>query len=196
MSFPYLAFKIAHGCSQGRVWFSPSFPGTLLLRQPSKLSFQVVIHRLLDRTNGELQRSVPHLAGFRAHLGGFYVDKLLFLQLATVLGTGVGTHASVLANLPDAGPAVMRFPVLTEHQVGVDRQLARGKPQREDRIGQKKIVAQRAAVGVSILEFRGVPSPKVFKDSTPMFWRMSIEKSNFTLRSQVYSCKRTADPVC
>ena len=79
--------------------------------------------------------------------------------------------------------------VLTEHQVGVDRQLARGKPQREDRIGQKKIVAQGAAVGVSILEFRGVPSPKVFKDSTPMFWRMSIEKSNFTLRSQVYSCK-------
>ena len=180
----------------GACLVSPSFPGALLLRHPRQLALQVVIHRLLDRPDGKLQGAVPHFTGLGAHLGGFYVDKLLFLQLANVLGNGVGTHASVLANLPDAGPALMRFPVLTEHQVGVDRQLARGKPQREDRIGQKKIVAQRAAVGVSILEFRGVPSPKVFKDSTPMFWRMSIEESNFTLRSQVYSCKRTADPVC
>ena len=57
-------------------------------------------------------------------------------------------------------------------------------------------MAQRAAVGVSVLEFRGVPSPAVFKDSTPMFPAMSIAFSDFTLRSQVYFCKRTADPVC
>ena len=57
-------------------------------------------------------------------------------------------------------------------------------------------MAQWAAVGVSVLEFRGVPSPVVFKDSTPMFWPMSIAFSGFTLRSQAYSCKRTADPVC
>lgn len=37
---------------------------------------------------------------------------------------GVGAHAGVLANLPDTGPALVGFPVLAEHQVGVDRQLA------------------------------------------------------------------------
>ena len=113
-----------------------------------------------------------------------------------VLPHRVGTHASVLANLPDAGPALVGFPVLAENQVGVDRQLAWGQSQGEDRIGQKKIVAQRAAIGVSVLEFRGVPSPKVFKDSTPMFWPMSIAFSDFTLRSQVYSCKGSSDLFC
>ena len=32
VSFPYLAVKTAHGGTRGRVWFSPSFPGALLLR--------------------------------------------------------------------------------------------------------------------------------------------------------------------
>ena len=150
----------------------------------------------MDRTDRIEQIAVAHQTCLCFYLRRFRVDQSLLFQLPNVLGNRVGTHAGILADPPDTGPALMRFPVLTEHQVGVDRQLARGKPQREDRIGQKKIVAQRAAVGVSILEFRGVPSPKVFKDSTPMFWRMSIEKSNFTLRSQVYSCKRTANPVC
>ena len=97
----------------------------------------------------------------------------------------------MLANLPDARPALVGFPVLAENQVGVDRQLAWGQSQGEDRIGQKKIVAQRAAIGVSVLEFRGVPSPMIFQDSTPMFWPMSIEKFKFTTRSQAYSCKRS-----
>ena len=33
-SFPYPASKTAHRASQARVWFSPPFPGALLLRQP------------------------------------------------------------------------------------------------------------------------------------------------------------------
>ena len=84
---------------------------------------QLVIYCLLDGPNGELQRSVPHLTGFRAHLGGFYVNKELVLQLANILGYGVSTHPCVLTYASDAGPALMCFPVLAEHQVGVDRQL-------------------------------------------------------------------------
>ena len=103
---------------------SPSFPGALLLRQTSKLSFQVVVDGFLDRTDGELQRSIPHLAFTSPHLGWFHVDELLVLQLANVFGHRVGTHPSVLADLPDAGPALVGFPVLAEHQVGVDRQFA------------------------------------------------------------------------
>ena len=64
---------------------SPPFPGALLLRQPSKLSFQVVVDGFLDRTDGELQRSIPHLAGLGTHLGWFHVDELLLLQQANVL---------------------------------------------------------------------------------------------------------------
>ena len=129
--------------------------------------------------------AVAPLAGLGSHLGGFYIDEQLFLQLANVLGNGVGTHPGMLANLPNAGPALVGFPVLAEHQVGVDRQLAWGQSQGEDLVGQKKIVAQWAAVGVSVLEFRGVPSLVFFQDSTPMFLTMSIEKSDFTLRSRV-----------
>ena len=68
--------------------------------------------------------AVAHLTGFRTYLGGFHVDELLVLQLANVFGHRVGTHPSVLANPPDAGPALVGFPVLAEHQVGVDRQFA------------------------------------------------------------------------
>ena len=109
---------------------------------------------------------------------------MLVLQLPNVLGYGVGAHARVLTDLPDAGPALVGFPVLAEHQVGVDGQLAWGKPQGEDLIWQKKKSSQWAAVGVSVLEFRGVPSPMIFQDSTPMFAAMSIEKLDFTACSQ------------
>ena len=117
----------------------------------------MVVDGFLNGTNGELQGAIPHLARFRAYLSGFYVDELPFFKLANVFGHRVGAHARVLANPPDAGPALMRFPVLAEDQVGVDGQLAGSQSQREDLVGQKKITAQRAAVGVSVSDFRGVP---------------------------------------
>ena len=137
--------------------------------------------------------AVPHPTGLGAHLGWFHINELFFFQPSNVFCNRVGAHSSGLANAPDAGPTLMRFPVLAEHQVGVDGQFAGGKSQREDRIWQKKIVAQWAAAGVSVLEFRGVPSPMIFYDSTPTHETMSIEKSKFTLRSQVYFCKGSSD---
>lgn len=113
----------SHNRTQGRTGpnlVSPFFLGALLLRKSHKLALQVVIHRLMDGTDGELQRPIPHLAGFHAHLGGFYVDELPFFKLADVFRNGVGPHARVLTDLPDAGPALVGFPVLAEHQVGVD----------------------------------------------------------------------------
>ena len=112
VSFPYPASKTAQKATQGRVWLSLSFPGALLLRQASKLSFQVVVDSFLDGPDGELQGAIPHLAGLGTHLGGFHVDELLVLQLPNVLGYGVGAHARVLTDLPDAGPALVGFPVL------------------------------------------------------------------------------------
>ena len=67
-----------------------------------------------------MQGAVAHLAGLGAHLGGFHVDELLVLQLSYVFRNRVGAHARVLADLSDAGPALVGFPVLAEHQVGVD----------------------------------------------------------------------------
>ena len=122
--FPYPVLKTAHRATQGRVWTSPFFSGTLLLRQPHQLALQVVVDSFLDGPDGKLQGAVPHLARFRAHLGGFYVDELPFFELANVFRNRVGAHAGVLADLPDAGPALVGFPVLTEDQVGIDGQLA------------------------------------------------------------------------
>ena len=56
-------------------------------------------------------------------------------------------------------------------------------------------MAQRAAVGVSVLEFRGVTSLVIVQDSTPKFEAMSIEKSDFTACSQVYSCMPFSKPL-
>ena len=63
---------------------------------------------------------VAHQARLSSYLRGFRVDQSLLLQLPNVLGNRVGTHAGILADPPDTGPALMRFPVLAENQVGVD----------------------------------------------------------------------------
>ena len=105
-----------------------------------------------------MQGAVSYLTGFRAHLGWFHVDELFLLQLPNVLGNCVGAHPGVLANASDTGPAPVRFPVLTENQVCVDGQLTGGKSQSENLIGQKKIMAQWASVGVSVFDFRDVTS--------------------------------------
>ena len=144
--FPTLFSNRPQIVAQGRIWFSPFFLSRLSRWQPSQLALQVVVDGFLNGTNGELQGAIPHLARFRAYLSGFYVDELPFFKLANVFGHRVGAHARVLANPPDAGPALMRFPVLAEDQVGVDRQLAGSQSQREDLVGQKKITAQRAGI--------------------------------------------------
>ena len=121
MFLPYPGLKIANRGTQGRVLVSASFLGALLLRQPCQLALQVVIHSLLDGANCEKQGTISHLAGFSTHLGWFYIDKSLVLQLPYVFHNRVSAHPGILANAPYAGPALVRFPVLAENQVGIDR---------------------------------------------------------------------------
>lgn len=103
----------------------PFFLEAFLLRQGCQVLFQLVIRRLLDRADRIEQIAVAHQASLSFYLRGFRVDQSLLFQLSYVLGNCVGAHAGVLADLPDAGPALMGFPILAEYQVGVDRQLAR-----------------------------------------------------------------------
>ena len=139
---PYSASKTAHRATQALVWFSPFFPPAFLLRQSRQILLQLVIHRLLDGADRVTQIPVPHQACLGFYFCGFRVDQSLFFQLSYVLCNRVGTHPGMLADPSDAGPALMRFPVLAEHQVGIDGQFARGKTQREDFVWQKKIMAQ------------------------------------------------------
>ena len=118
------------------------FLPALLLWQSCQISFQLVIHRLLDRTDCVKKIPIAHQACLGFYFCGFRVDQSLFFQLSYVLCNRVGTHPGMLADPSDAGPALMRFPVLAEHQVGIDGQFARGKTQREDFVWQKKIMAQ------------------------------------------------------
>ena len=55
-------------------------------------------------------------------------------------------------------------------------------------------MAQWAALSESVFDFRGVPFPMIFQDSTPMFWPMSIAFSDFTLRSRVQSLRAHLKP--
>ena len=164
--------------------------------QDCQVPFQLVVYSLLDRPDGKSQSAVSNFPISSLYFCRFNIDKPFVFQMTNVLSNRVGAHASVLANLPDARPALVGFPVLAENQVGVDRQLAWGQSQGEDLVGQKKKSSQWAAVGVSVLEFRGVTSLVIVQDSTPMFWPMSIEKSKFTTRSQAYSCKGSSDLFC
>ena len=79
VSFPYLAVKTAHGGTRGRVWFSPPFPGTLLLRKSRKLALQVVIHRIVNGKDRVKQRPVSRSAVQCPHRCRQRFDEILVL---------------------------------------------------------------------------------------------------------------------
>ena len=141
---------------------SPSFSPTFSRWHHGQLPLQVVIHRLLDEADGKSQGAIPNFPISSLYFRRFNTDEPFFLQLSNILCNRVGAHASVLTYASDAWPALVRFPVLTENQVGVDGQLTGGKSQSENLIGQKKIMAKWTALSVSVLEFRGVTSPIIF----------------------------------
>ena len=114
VSVPYPTLKTAHRASQGRVWGSPSFPGALLLRQGSHVPLQLVIYRLLDRSNGKPQGAFPNFPISSLYFNWLHIDEALFFWLPYVLGHRVGAHARVLAYAPDTGPALMCFLVLPD----------------------------------------------------------------------------------
>lgn len=99
----------------------------------------------------------------------------------------------MLTNASDTGPALIGFPVFAVNQVGVDRHLTWAKAQCENGVGQKKKSSLIQPFRVCVSDFRAATSIMVFKKFTPIFQPMSIEKSKFTLRSQVYSCKHAVN---
>ena len=132
-------------------------------RQDCQVPLQLVVYCLLDRSDGKSQSAVSHLASFSFHLCWFHIDEALFFQLANVLGNGVGAHAGMLANPPNAGPALVGLPVLTENQVGVERHLLWGKPQGENGVGQKEKSALIQPFRVSVFDFRAATSGVIFQ---------------------------------
>ena len=104
---------------------SPFFPNALWVWQSYQIPLQLVFHCFLDGSDRVTQIPVPHQACLCFYLRGFCVDQSLFFQLSYVFCNRIGTHAGILADPPDTGPALMRFPVLAEHQVSINRQFAR-----------------------------------------------------------------------
>ena len=104
---------------------SPFFPNALWVWQSYQIPLQLVFHCFLDGSDRVTQIPVPHQACLGFYFCRLCVNQSFLFQLPNVLGYCVGTHAGTLANPPDTGPALMRFPVLAENQVGVDRQLTR-----------------------------------------------------------------------
>ena len=138
MSFPYLAVKTAHGGTRRRVWFSPPFPGTLLLRKSRKLALQVVILCLVNGEDRVKQRPVSRSPVQCPHRCRQGFDKALVLQLCYVLPHRVGTHARTFSDFPKARVTQVRFPVLTKQQVCVHSDLPGAQSQRKNLVGQKK----------------------------------------------------------
>jgi hypothetical protein len=103
---------------------SPFFPNALWVWQSYQIPLQLVFHCFLDGPDRVTQIPVPHQACLGFYFCRLCVNQSLLFQLPYVFCNRVSAHACVLANPPDTGPALMRFPVLAENQVGVDRQLA------------------------------------------------------------------------
>ena len=122
---PYSASKTAHRATQALVWFSPLFPGALWVWQSYQIPLQLVFHCFLDGSDRVTQIPVPHQACLGFYFCRLCVNQSFLFQLPNVLGNRVGTHAGILADPPDAGPALVRFSILAENQLGVERQLAR-----------------------------------------------------------------------
>ena len=119
-SFP----KTAHRATQSRVWFSPLFPGALWVWQSYQIPLQLVFHCFLGGSDRVTQIPVPHQACLCFYLRRFRINESLLFKLPNVLGNRVSAHSCVLADPSNAGPALVGFPVLAEHQVSINRQFA------------------------------------------------------------------------
>lgn len=104
---------------------SPFFPNALWVWQSYQIPLQLVFHCFLDGSDRVTQIPVPHQACLGFYFCRLCVNQSLLFQLPYVFCNRVSAHACVLANPPDTGPALMRFPVLAEHQVSINRQFAR-----------------------------------------------------------------------
>ena len=71
-------------------------------------------------------------------LGG---DQPLELQTSDVFLHRVVAHTDGLSDGTEARMALEGFPVLAVHQIGIDKNFARGKPQAKDTFRHRKIVA-------------------------------------------------------
>ena len=120
-----LSFQNRTQATQALVWFSPFFPPAFLLRQSRQILLQLVIHRLLDGADRVEQvplRTKPALVF--TFVGSVSISRFSSncrMYFATVLAL----MPVCWQILPILGPALMRFPVLAEHQVSINRQFAR-----------------------------------------------------------------------
>lgn len=103
----------------------PFFLGAFLLRQGCQISLQLVIHRLLDRTDRIEQIPVAHHACLCFYFCRLCINEPLLFQLPYVFCNRVSAHTGMLADLSNTRPALVVFSVLTKYQVSVDRQFAR-----------------------------------------------------------------------
>ena len=95
---PYSASKTAHRATQGRVWFSPLFPGALWVWQSYQIPLQLVFHCFLGGSDRVTQIPVPHQACLCFYLRRFRINESLLFKLPNVLGNRVSAHSCVLAD--------------------------------------------------------------------------------------------------
>ena len=180
---PYSASKTAHRATQALVWFSPFFPPAFLLRQSRQILLQLVIHRLLDGANRVKKIPISHQACLCFYLRGLRVDQSLLFQLPYVFCNRVSAHACMLANASDAGPALVRFSILAENQVGIERHLTRAKPQGKNGIRKEKKSSVLQPFRICVFDFRTANLHPLFESSRLFAVYFCKRFSKFALQS-------------
>lgn len=99
-----------------------------------------LLHRFLDRADGEEQISVSLLTVLRGDAGRFCSDELPVFQHPYIFSYCVSAHSSSLSDGFETGPALISISVLTEKQIRIYCQFSRRQTEQEHFIWYRKIV--------------------------------------------------------
>lgn len=113
-----------------------------------QLLFVVEFQRKLDRQNRKFQIPVASFSGSCVYFRVFRFNKPLAFKGFHILLHGVPAQAHCLADGFEAGIAGKTFPILTAEEIRIDCDFSGGKSQREQTVGEFKVVTVGVQFGV------------------------------------------------
>ena len=164
------------------------FLSPLLLCEPVEFvqHFAVmVVDGFLDRSDGVAQTSVAELTVPRSDGGRLCSDEALLLQTLYMLRYRLFAQPNCIADGVVAGIALMSHSVLTAEQIGIDHNFSVAQAETENLIGQREVVFDRVASGVSFIVSQYHIPPLVFSSSHCLNLSFGMTMRYRFLRSEI-----------
>ena len=121
------------------------FSSCRILVQFLHLSVIVLLECRLNWSDGKSQIAVARFSIFRCDQRRLRDEQLVFFERPDVFADRVRTQPNRFTDFSVAWPALERLAILTEQQVGVDRDFRCAQTQRENLLRQWEVVLDRIA---------------------------------------------------